>query len=46
MSHQILGVVSDVEHIEITSTPRKNWLMLGALGLAALLILTTRGKGR
>ena len=44
MSYRALGVVTDVEHIEITSKPRPmNWLILGALGIGALLLFTRGG---
>ena len=43
MYRQTLGVVTDIEHIEIPSTPKTNWLMLGALGLVALLFFTRGG---
>jgi len=45
MYRQALGVVTDVEYREITHTERKtNWLLLGALGLGALLLLTRGGQ--
>lgn len=43
MSYQTLGVVTDIEYVEIPSVPKTNWLMVGALGLAALLLLTRGG---
>ena len=45
MSQQALGVVTDVEYVEITHTERKpNWLLLGIIGVGALLLLTRGGQ--
>ncbi|GAF76548.1 unnamed protein product [marine sediment metagenome] len=44
MSQQALGVVTDTEYVKITPTERKpNWLLLGLIGVGALLVLT-RGE--
>jgi len=44
MSQQTLGVVTDIEYVEINPTERKpNWLLLGLIGVGALLVLTRGG---
>ena len=44
MSSQTLGIVTDTRYVEITHTEKKpNWLLLGIIGIGALLLFTRKG---
>ena len=45
MSHQALGMVTDIEYVTITSKPKPavNWMIVAALAIGGLLLFTRGG---